>query len=122
MNYNPQKEKDVYSKFFKIIYNKDFDNNLHKKLFKAKKIRNKIMHGGTASDEEMRQAIVVIIEYAEKFNEFMKSIFIHDKTPFTPFGRLSNVFGRIKTHQEKTTGWILKGMGFNIGDWKDKYN
>jgi len=80
------------------------------KLTEAENIRDRVMHGKTASDDAKRKAVVAILEYAEQFNALVQSL-----AGFRPFGSLRGFKGRAQPLDESTTRWMLKGMGFAVG-------
>lgn len=101
----------ITRKGFQIYFNAIFEKNITKEIDelikKAEKIRDKLMHGKDVYQEEYREAIVNIFEYAKEFNMFVKTL-----AGFQPFGPLRGFKGRAEPLDKSTTRWLLKGMGF----------
>ena len=94
---------------FETIFDKPIPERVYKKLEVAQKVRDRVMHGKSVSEEAKRNAVVSLIEYAKEFNAHVKSV-----ADFRPFGNLRGFKGRTKVLDKKTTRWLLKGMGFNV--------
>lgn len=95
---------------FEIVFGKPIKKSLLEKLQSAEKLRDKVVHGKSCDGQEIRKALVDIIEFAEGFNEFVYSL-----AGFLPFTDDMRGFkGRTKPLEKSTTRWVLKGMGFSI--------
>ena len=91
------------------IFGKKLPNSIKLKKNYAEDIRDKSLHGKTASDEEKRKAICDILEYSQELNQF-----IFDKGGFNPFGKLQGFKGAASPLSKSSTRWILKGIGFQL--------
>ena len=82
---------------------------LSTKLSRAEKVRDRVIHGKQVDDNEKREAVLDILEFAEGFNVYVSSL-----AGFKPFGSLRGFKGRATPLDKSTTRWILKGMGFKL--------
>jgi len=78
-------------------------------LAKAEDARDRVMHGKQTTDEEKRNAVASVLDYAEAINQLVSSI-----AGFKPFGDLRGFKGAAQSLDKSTTRWLLKGMGFTI--------
>lgn len=102
--------RDGFKALFKNVFGKNLTNAVLTPLQDAEKIRDKVMHGKTVTAKQKREAIVQVLDYAEKHNAFVNNI-----ASFKPFKKdLRGVKGRAKPLETSTTRWMLKGMGFGI--------
>jgi hypothetical protein len=77
-------------------------------LTEAEKVRDKIIHGKSASDADKRKAIVRLIQYAEEMNALVQRI-----AGFKPFvNDLRGFTGRGEALDASTTRWLMQGLGF----------
>jgi hypothetical protein len=65
------------------------------------------MHGKGASDDDKRNAIAHVLEYAQELNDLTERL----GGP-RPFGDLRGFKGAGQALDKATTHWVLKGMGF----------
>jgi len=99
-----------YKDLFKKVFGKDLTKAVLDPLQTAEKIRDRVMHGKSVTEAKKREAIVKVLEHAEKYNAFVDGI-----AGFKPYKRdLRGVKGRTKPLETSTTKWMLKGMGFGI--------
>jgi hypothetical protein len=98
---------------FKNIYKNVFGNSLKEetvnKLKEAEKARDKVIHGKTVTDNELREAIADVLEYAERFN-----IEVNTVAGFKPFADMRGLKGRAGSLDKRTTKWLMKGLGFSV--------
>jgi hypothetical protein len=98
---------------FKMIYANVFGQSLNastmSKLAIAEKIRDKVIHGKSVSDDEVREAIADILEYAEAFNSEVQSL-----AGFKPLGDMRGFKGRADCLDKRTTKWLMRGLGFGV--------
>lgn len=103
-----------FKELFKIVFGKEIDAPLLRKLSEAEKIRDKIVHGKNWTDGEARRALVDVFEFAEGFNTF-----VYELAKFRPIGgETRGAKGRKAALSQETSKWVLRGMG--IGIQKDK--
>ena len=95
------------------LYEAVFDFGLPKAAAQALKTaedtRDAAMHGKSATDDRLRNAIARVLEYAEAINAQLSK-----EHGLRPFGHLRGFAGRAKKLEKRTTRFMLKGMGFNI--------
>lgn len=96
---------DLYQKIFSIKVPKTAKSDLER----AQKTRDRIMHGKQASDDQIRNAIARVLEYAEEINAQLDR-----RHKLKPFGSLKGFAGRGKKLDKKTSRFVLKGIGFGI--------
>lgn len=101
--------REGFVKLYKTIYGVDLPETAAKDLKVAETTRDRIMHGKNATDDKIRNAIARVLEYAEEVNLQLSS-----KSKIKPFGPLNGFSGRAKKLDQKTTRYMLKGMGFSI--------
>ena len=78
-------------------------------LIEAEKVRDKVIHGKSATDADKRKAIVRLIQYAEEMNTL-----VHGVAGFKPFTNdLRGFTGRGESLDQSTTRWLMQGLGFN---------
>ena len=98
---------------FKEIYKNVFGSKIKtatiKKLEDAETIRDKVIHGKDVPDNELREAIADVLEYAELLNAEVSAI-----AGFKPFGSMKGFKGRADSLDNRTTKWLMKGLGFGV--------
>ncbi|WP_162516190.1 hypothetical protein, partial [Aeromonas veronii] len=101
------------SRGFKEIYKNVFGQAIRditvNKLSEAEVVRDKVIHGKQVSDAELREAIADVLEYAELLNDEVSSV-----ASFKPFGNMKGFKGRADSLDNRTTKWLMKGMGFGV--------
>jgi len=101
--------RDGFKKLFHTIHGEDVPAEIAKKLEDAEAVRDKVMHGKAATQEEQRRAITDVLQDAKELNDF-----IDEQSGFRPFNNLRGFKGRAKALDKETTRWVLKGMGFSL--------
>lgn len=101
--------REFFRQLFATVFDKPIDKAVYNKLEVAQRIRNKIMHGQPVTEKETRMAVISVLEYAERFNDFVSKL-----ADFKAFGKYTGFKGRAKSLDKSTTRWILKGMGFSV--------
>ena len=104
---NQHMTRGVFKELYKSIFGKPLRASVVKKIEEAEKIRDKIIHGKSVSEEDKRKAVVDILEYAEAFNSELNTV-----ANFKPFGSLKGFKGRARSLDKSTSRWVLKGVGF----------
>lgn len=69
------------------------------------KVRDKIMHGKTTTEDEIRNAIACVLKYAEEVNEQL-----YATHQLKPFGDLRGFGGRATRLNKSTSSFVLKGL------------
>lgn len=108
MNYQ-HLTRDGFKDIYKNVFGKQLDKNTTDKLKDAETIRDKVVHGKIVTDNELREAIADVLEYAEAFNAEVSEI-----AGFKPFGDMRGFKGRADSLDKKTTKWVMRGMGFGV--------
>lgn len=99
-------------KFYELtikIFQKPFSKELLALKKQIEKVRNKIVHGKEIKDEEMRKTVLDVLVYSKRINDY-----VYDVGSFKPFASLIGYKGGVRTLDDATSRWILKGMGFLI--------
>lgn len=97
--------KDLYTNVFGV----PLKEATVKKLSVAEKTRDKVIHGKAVTDNELREAIADVLEYAEAFNAEVNTI-----AGFKPFADMRGFKGRADSLDKRTTKWLMKGLGFGV--------
>lgn len=102
--------RDGFMELYKTIYDVNLPEQAREDLKTAEKTRDTVMHGGEATDKRLRNAIGLVLEYAEVVNKRL-----NNKYQIKPFsGSLRGFAGRSVKLDKRTTRFMLKGMGFGI--------
>jgi len=100
------KRADFRSKY-EMIYGKSIPDPTARLLVYAEAVRDQVMHGKGASDDDKRNAIAHVLAYAQELNNLTDQL----GGP-RPFGDLRGFKGAGQALDKATTQWVLKGMGF----------
>lgn len=97
-----------FRRLFKNVFGKPVESSLSNVLKEAEAVRDKVVHGKKTTDADNRKAIVRVLEYAEGMN-----VFVSDISGFKPFTNdLRGFKGLAGALDKSTTGWLMKGLGF----------
>lgn len=97
-----------FKRLFKNVFGSDIPAATNELLAEAEKVRNKIIHGKSASPADQRKAIIRLLDYAEAMN-----VLVHDKARFRPFTpTLRGFTGQTQSLDQSTTSWLMRGLGF----------
>jgi hypothetical protein len=97
-----------FRRLFSNVFGKEIPAETTAILVEAEKVRDKIIHGKTATEVDKRKAIVRVIHYAEQMNAL-----VHAIAGFKPFTTdLRGFTGRAESLDESTTKWLMLGLGF----------
>jgi len=91
------------------VFGKSLDTSTLSKIKEAEKIRDKVIHGKSVKDADIRQAIIDVLDYAEALNAELFEL-----AGFKPFGDLRGFKGRGQSLDKNTTRWLMKGIGFTV--------
>ena len=94
---------------YKTVFGIELPPAAHADLEKAEDTRDTVMHGKTATDDHIRNAVGRVLEYVEAINTQL-----HTQHGLKPFGNLQGFAGKSKKLDKQTTRFMLKGMGFSI--------
>lgn len=108
---NHHMSSEGFSSLYKTIFDFEPPSAALSNLNEAKtKARHKVMHGKKAKAADIRNAIACVLEYAEEINRQLGR-----KYGIKPFRDNQRGFsGRLRKFDEKTSRFVLKGMGFNL--------
>ncbi|MEO1829602.1 MAG: hypothetical protein ABGX82_12370 [Pseudomonas sp.] len=98
-----------FLELYQNIFGKKLDDNITGMIVDAEKVRDKIIHGKYVKDSEKRQAICEILECSHELNELVKK-----HAGFYPFGSMRGFKGRADHLDNRTTKWVLRGLGFGV--------
>jgi hypothetical protein len=97
-----------FRRLFKNVFGQEIPADTTAVLSEAEKVRDKILHGKTATESDKRKAIVSVLQYSEEMNTLVQKI-----AGFKPFvADLRGFTGRGEALDESTTKWLMKGLGF----------
>jgi hypothetical protein len=108
MNYQ-HLTRDGYKEIYKNVLGASISDDTAKKLKEAEKTRDKVIHGKDVPDNDLREAIADVLEYAEMFNSE-----VYDIAGFKPFGSMKGFKGRADSLDNRTTKWVMRGLGFGV--------
>ena len=101
--------REGFKEIFKNVFGAELNKASRVKLEEAEKVRDKVIHGKTVPDNELREAIADVLEYAELLNEEVYLI-----SGFKPFASMKGFKGRADSLDNRTTKWIMRGLGFGV--------
>ncbi|MFP6845543.1 MAG: hypothetical protein VB958_10065 [Thalassolituus sp.] len=101
--------RDGFKDIYKNVFGKNITTATTKRLEEAESIRDKVIHGKDVPDNELREAIADVLEYAELLNKEVSEI-----AGFKPFGSMKGFKGRADSLDNRTTKWLMKGLGFGV--------
>ena len=108
---NHHMSSEDFSSLYKTIFGFDPPSTALSKLNEAKtKARHKVMHGKETKIADIRNAIACVLGYAEEINRQLDEKY--DIKPFCDDQR--GFAGRSRKFDERTSRFVLKGMGFNL--------
>lgn len=97
-----------FKRLFKNVFGIEIPSSTNKLLEEAEEIRNKIIHGKSASQADQRKAIIRLLDYAEEMNDL-----VYKKARFRPFNSTLRGFtGPTRSLDQSTTAWLMRGLGF----------
>ena len=101
--------RESFLEMFKTVFNLDLPTAICNLLENAEGVRDRVVHGRKILEHEKREAIMEVIQYAEKFNEI-----VYAAARFRPFGNLKGFHGDGQSLSKAATRWVLKGMEFSL--------
>lgn len=102
-----QMTRKQFRDLFSVIFGTAIDKDILDKLSEAEAIRDKVAHGKPLTDAQARKCLADALEFATAFDEFVSKV----PQGFSPFGSMQGFKGAKAALSEKTTYWVLKGMG-----------
>jgi hypothetical protein len=101
--------RDGFKELYKNVFGHPLREATVAKLSIAEKARDKVIHGKSVTDNELREAIADVLEYAEAFNFEVNSI-----ANFKPFADMRGFKGRADSLDKRTTKRVMRGLGFGV--------
>jgi len=102
--------RQKFIELYKTIYDIELPEKARQDLKIAERTRDTVMHGGETTDDRLRNAISLVLEYTIAVNRQL-----YKKSQIKPFsGSLRGFAGRSKKLDPNITRFMLKGMGFGI--------
>jgi len=101
--------RDGFKDIYKNVFGHAIPDAMSKKLKDAEKSRDKVIHGKIVTDNELREAIADVLEYAELFNAEVNKV-----AGFKPFADMRGFKGRADSLDKRTTKWLMRGLGFGV--------
>ncbi len=100
---------ESFLEMFKTVFNRDLPTEICNLLENAGRVRDRVIRGKRTLEQKKREAIMELIQYAEKFNEI-----VYAAAKFRPFGSLQGFQAHGQSLSKATTRWVLKGMDFSL--------
>ena len=101
--------REQFAEMVEIIFDKPMTKQMSQELEAAQKARDHVMHGKSCPEAEKRDSVASGIAYARHLNDFS-----YKHASFRPCGDLRGVFKGGNCLDDKTSRWVLKGMGFTL--------
>ena len=101
--------RDGFKNIYKNVFGHALKETTSVKLKEAETIRDKVIHGKSVTDNELREAIADVLDYAESFNTEVNAI-----AGFKPFDDMRGFKGRGVSLDKRTTKWLMRGLGFGV--------
>jgi hypothetical protein len=102
-----QMKRKQFVELFSVIFGTAIEKATLEKLSEAEAIRDKVAHGKPLTDAQARKCLADALEFAAAFDEFVSKL----PQGFSPFGNMQGFKGAKAALSDKTTYWVLKGMG-----------
>jgi len=107
---NEYMTRDSFKILYKNVFEVDLPEGVYNVLDKALRIRDKVMHGKKVAIIDKRDAVGLVIDYADDFNQILFKLI-----KVRPFGgELRGFAGSMKKYDKKTSRLLIKGLGFKI--------
>ena len=100
-------DRSKFVGLYSTVFGVDLPKTAHTDLKSAAETRNRMMHGKSTTDNQVRNAIARVLEYAEEVNKQLNK-----EHGLKPYGKLKGFAGRAAKLDMRTTRFLLKGMGF----------
>ncbi len=101
--------RDGFKEIYKNVFGAALTKGTAAKLDTAEKIRDRVIHGKSVNENEMREAIADCLEYACLLNAEISGC-----AGFKPFGDMRGFKGRADSLDKRTTKWLMRGLGFGV--------
>lgn len=101
--------REGFVALYETVFGFGLPEAAHQDLKAAENARDLVMHGKPPGDDQIRNAIARVLDYAEAVNKQL-----HEKHKLKPFGDLRGFSGAAQKLDKRTTRFLLKGMGFSL--------
>lgn len=95
-----------FRELFDVVFGTPIEKPILEKLNAAERMRDRVVHGKSLPDADIRTGLRDAFDFCEAFDDF-----VHGVGGFRPFGPLRGFVGRGKPLSKETTRWVLRGMG-----------
>jgi hypothetical protein len=101
--------REGFKDLYKNIFGRALPKEMSDLMAHAESSRDKVIHGKSVTDGELRGAIADVLAYAEAFN-----LEVNDVAGFMPLGDMRGFKGRAEPLDIRTSKWVMKGLGFGV--------
>lgn len=101
--------RDGFREIYKNVFGEPLSRATTENLKEAEKVRDRVIHGKTVPDAELREAIADCLQYGVLLNSDVES-----EAGFKPFGSMRGFKGRADSLDARTTKWLMRGLGFGV--------
>ncbi|MCC6140945.1 MAG: hypothetical protein IT389_10065 [Nitrospira sp.] len=101
--------RDGFKEIFANVFGSPLSKATAAKLDEAEKVRDRVIHGKSVDDNDMREAIADCLEYGALLNRDVSTA-----AGFNPFGDMRGFKGRADSLDKRTTKWLMRGLGFGV--------
>lgn len=101
--------RDGFKEIFANVFGSPLSKTTAAKLDMAVKIRDRVIHGKSVDDNDIREAIGDCLEYSALLNSDVSTV-----AGFNPFGDMRGFKGRADSLDKRTTKWLMRGLGFGV--------
>jgi hypothetical protein len=99
--------REVFRNKYLVIYGRPIPEALTRLMTFAESVRDRVLHGKDATDDQKRNAIAHVLEYSKELNDYTFSL-----AGLRPFADLRGFKGAATALGSETSRWVLQGMGF----------
>lgn len=101
--------RDGFRDIYKNVFGAPLPKLTSEKLKEAEKIRDRVVHGKSVPDADLREAIADCLQYGVLLNTDVVAV-----AGFKPVGDMRGFKGRADSLDARTTKWIMRGLGFGV--------
>jgi hypothetical protein len=101
--------RDGFTEIYANVFGTPLSKTCASKLEEAEKVRERVIHGKSVDDNEMREAIADCLEYGDLLNTDVSGV-----SGFKPFEDMRGFKGRADSLDKRTKKWLMRGLGFGV--------
>ncbi len=101
--------REGFKDLYKNVFGRALTSTTADLMADAESSRDKVIHGKTVTDNELRGAIADVLAYAEAFNSE-----VNVAAGFKPLGNMRGFKGRAEPLDTRTSKWLMRGLGFGV--------